>query len=137
MISQLKIQLNLYSHRERDNAIITNLGLDNAENPNNKARELLYSLATGNDVFVQNNNQDNEQYINKIAELEKIIENLKNENFMLKTENNILNNKFNSLNVNNEILATSNASTNNEILPTEKPKKTNSKLLGSIKQMEI
>lgn len=137
MISQLKIQLNLYPHRERDNAIINNLGLNNAENPNNKARELLYSLATGNNTIIQNNNQDNQHYIDKIAELEKMIEVLKNENIMLKAENNILNNRFNSLNTNSEISATSNSSISKEVSSTEKVKKTNSKLLGSIKKMEI
>lgn len=137
MISQLKVQLNLYCHREKDNAIITNLDLSNSENPNNKVRELLYSLATGSNSVVQSNKENNEHYINKISELEKIIENLKNENVMLKAENNILNTKFNSLSTKDEISATDDNYKKKEMSEDIEPKKKNSKLLGSIKQMEI
>ena len=137
MINQLKIQLNLYAHRENDNTIINNLGLNNAENPNKKVRELLYSLATGNNTVIQNDNQNNQQYIDKIAELEKMIETIKNENIILKAENNILNSKFNSAAFKNENFIPSDISTNKETLVNEKPKKTNTKLLGSIKKMEI
>lgn len=137
MISQMKIQLNLYSHREKDNAIITNLGLSNSDTPNNRVRDLLYSLATDDNSVIQNNNQDTEHYINKISELEKVLENLKSENLMLKAENNILNTKFNTVATDNEITATKDTSINKEVIPEEKPKKINSKLLGSIKQMEV
>lgn len=136
MISQLKVQLNLYSHREKDNTIINNLELTDTENPNNKVRELLYSLATGNNSISQNNNNDIQQYINKISELEKMLETIKNENILLKAENNILNNKYNSLN-NNEILSTNAKSKIKEIETKETSKKKNTKLLGSIQNIEI
>ena len=58
MINQIKIQLNLYSHREKDNIIINNLGLDNTPTPNKLARELLYSLATGQTAQMDNSNSD-------------------------------------------------------------------------------
>lgn len=132
MINQIKIQLNLYSHREKDNIIINNLGLDNTPNPNNLARELLYSLATGQTVQMDNSNSDILK--NKVMELEKVIETLKSENIMIKAENNILKSKLNLTLTNNEISATK------EIVEIKKeiePKKQNTKLLGSIKSMEI
>ena len=132
MINQIKIQLNLYSHREKDNIIINNLGLENTPTPNNLARELLYSLATGKTAQMDNSNSDILK--NKVMELEKVIETLKSENIMIKAENNILKSKLNLTLTNNEISATK------EIVEIKKeiePKKQNTKLLGSIKSMEI
>ena len=71
---------------------------------------------------------------NKVMELEKVIETLKSENIMIKAENNILKSKLNLTLTNNEISATK------EIVEIKKeiePKKQNTKLLGSIKSMEI
>lgn len=131
MINQIKIQLNLYCHREKDNIIINNLGLDNTPTPNNLARELLYSLATGQTAQSDNSNSDILK--NKIIELERVIETLKNENIMVKAENNILKSQLNSTHTNNEVSATK------EVIEIKKdePKKQNTKLLGSIKSMEI
>lgn len=131
MINQIKIQLNLYCHRERDNIIINNLGLDNTPTPNNLARELLYSLATGQTAQSDNSNSDILK--NKIIELERVIETLKSENIMVKAENNILKSQLNSTPTNNEVSATK------EVIEVKKdePKKQNTKLLGSIKSMEI
>ncbi len=131
MINQIKIQLNLYCHREKDNIIINNLGLDNTPTPNNLARELLYSLATGQTAQSDNSNSDILK--NKIIELERVIETLKNENIMVKAENNILKSQLNSTPTNNEVSATK------EVIEIKKdePKKQNTKLLGSIKSMEI
>lgn len=131
MINQIKIQLNLYSHREKDSIIINNLGLDNTHSPNNKARELLYSLATGQSVQLDSSSSNFLK--EKITELEKVIENLKSENIMLKAENNILKTQLNSTPTNNELSATKETL----IEKKDEPKKQNTKLLGSIKSMEI
>ena len=104
MINQIKIQLNLYSHREKDNIIINNLGLDNTPTPNKLARELLYSLATGQTAQMDNSNSDILK--NKVIELQKVIETLKSENIMIKAENNILKSQLNSTPTNNEVSAT-------------------------------
>ena len=42
----VKIQLNLYPHREIDAVIIEKLGLNNTTNPNALTKDLLYKLAT-------------------------------------------------------------------------------------------
>lgn len=132
MISSIKLQLNLYSHREKDNAIINNLGLNNAENPNNKARELLYSLATGQTV--QPLNTDTSNYLTKISELEKIIESLNNEKIMLQAENNVLK---------SQLYAQSSITQNNVAAPIEATNQnattscSNKKLQNSIRKLEI
>ena len=41
----IKIQLNLYKHRDVDRLIIEQLGLDTTANPNALVKDLLYKLA--------------------------------------------------------------------------------------------
>ena len=41
----MKIQINLYEHREIDKIIMNNLGLDKSTNPNSLVKDLLYRLA--------------------------------------------------------------------------------------------
>lgn len=41
----MKIQINLYDHREIDKVIIKNLGLDKTTNVNSLVKDLLYKLA--------------------------------------------------------------------------------------------
>ena len=41
----MKIQINLYEHREIEKIIMNNLGLDKSTNPNSLVKDLLYRLA--------------------------------------------------------------------------------------------
>lgn len=41
----MKIQINLYEHREIDKIIMNNLGLNNTTNPNSLVKDLLYKFA--------------------------------------------------------------------------------------------
>jgi len=43
----IKLQINLYEHREIDNKIIQILGLDKSSNPNALVKDLLYKMASG------------------------------------------------------------------------------------------
>lgn len=52
----MKIQINLYEHREIDKIIMNNLGLDKSTNPNSLVKDLLYKLAL-------NMNQEETQHI--------------------------------------------------------------------------
>lgn len=113
MISQLKIQLNLYSHREKDNSIIENLGLNNVQNSNNKVREILYNISCNKTIQTSNDDLD---------KLIKEIEFLKTENQKLEIENNLL----------KSISVSSKVST---IEVSER--KINNKLLASVKTMEL
>ena len=135
MINQIKIQLNLYSHREKDNCIINKLGLDTSPNPNNTVKDLLYSFATGNDLKVNvasGSNVNIEEYTQKIKELELMLKKKDEENIYLKAENSVLKNQIANtsiLNSSNDIVATK-----TENIPT---KKNHTKLTNSIKQMDI
>lgn len=89
MVSQIRIQLNLYSHRFDDMNIIEKLHLDSTENPNRKVKEILYSLSQNN------TNQSDIQVDSDIMNsLKAEIEALKLENLKLQTENSTLKQAF-------------------------------------------
>lgn len=71
----MKIQINLYEHREIDKIIMNNLGLDKSTNPNSLVKDLLYKLAL-------NMNQEETQHIahKEITVFNKPVEKPKVEN---------------------------------------------------------
>lgn len=126
--SQLRIQLNLYSHREQDNAIIKGLRLDTSLNPNNDIRELLYNISKGIEVSTIPLDNTNVEELNK----------LKTENEILRVENEKL--KMENLILKQLSLKSSNAPIEKEVADSKqeaKELKLNNKLLNSIKQMDI
>lgn len=126
--SQLRIQLNLYSHREQDNSIIKGLRLDTSPSPNNDIRELLYSISKGIEVSTIPLDNTNVEELNK----------LKTENEILRAENEKL--KMENLFLKELSLKTNNAPINKEVIDSKqevKEPKLNNKLLNSIKQMDI
>lgn len=46
----IKVQINLYEHREKDYEIIRKLGLDTSANPNALIRDVLYKLTLGIEI---------------------------------------------------------------------------------------
>ena len=126
--SQLRIQLNLYSHREQDNAIIKGLRLDTSPNPNNDIRELLYNISKGIEVSTIPLDNTNLEELNK----------LKTENEILRVENEKL--KMENLVLKELSLKSSNVPIEKEVADSKqeaKELKLNNKLLNSIKQMDI
>ena len=71
----MKIQINLYEHREIDKIIMNNLGLDKSTNPNSLVKDVLYRLAL-------NMNQEETRHIahKEIAVSNKSVEKPKVEN---------------------------------------------------------
>lgn len=123
MQSQLRLQLNLYPHRDYDNLIIQRLGLANSPNPNATVREVLYSLAT-NDTAALSSNSNESSLINEIRELKSQIE-------KLTIERDIYKNMSTSPNANNSKVI------KEQDTPENTQSKLNSKLLSSIKNMDI
>ncbi|MFQ9249276.1 MAG: hypothetical protein ACLR3R_18665 [Clostridium paraputrificum] len=131
MISQIKIQLNLYTHRDKDNKIIEALDLSNSIKPNDTVKEVLYNISTGQGIISTPSDKFKEENLS----LQKTIEDLKEKIKSLETENQvykkmILNQEGNAR---TESSATKETSLNNN----SKSSKLNSKLKGSIKSLEI
>lgn len=88
MFSQIvKIQINLYSHREEDNLIIKNLDLENHNNINKHIKKTLYDICSGKETTSVNKGINDEEILK-----------YKNEISMLKNELNTLRNEISSLN---------------------------------------
>jgi hypothetical protein len=134
MINQVKVQLNLYTHREKDFSIIKRFGLDELNNPNDKVREVLYNLSIDKaEVQPTNNNH-------LIDELNKQIELLKKDNMQLSIENKLLKDITSNNKANNEISATKIEEKSEKTLEKQDEtvkNKINNKLLASVKQMNL
>lgn len=127
MISQIKVQLNLYSHRSPDNIIIEKLGLADCSNVNKVVKDILTTLATEQTLIVDNSNNSNE-LLDEIRQLKDQINKLTVENNLLK-DIAYSNQKENSKN--------EEAITRNEETSTQCKSKLNPQLISSIKNMDI
>lgn len=88
MFSQvLKVQINLYSHREKDNLIIENLDLKNVSNINNHIKDTLYNICSGNiNTPVIKDSEEISKLKNEISVLKNEVNSLRNEIISLNTE---------------------------------------------------
>lgn len=131
MISQLvKIQINLYSHREKDNTIIQNLNLEKSNNVNNDIKELLYNVSINNNSFIDKSNINSAEFIKEIDSLKMEIELLKRENSLLK-----------EININKDkpspIIKDHKENVEDTLSITPEEKRISNKLLSSIKNLDI
>lgn len=136
----IKIQLNLYEHRECDKFIIDNLGLDlkGIENNNKKFREALNNLLSGASPDTKSENN----FLNEIDKLKQEINQLNERNNMLSIQNNLLSKQILDLKQTTEpTVNNKNISTTDQDLPqtlnTNNNIKLNSKLLNSVNRMEL
>lgn len=129
----IKIQLNLYEHRDSDKFIIDNLGLDikGIENNNKKFREALNNLLSGASPDTNSENK----FLSEIDKLKQEINQLNERNNMLSIQNNVLSKQIFDLNPKTE--TTVNENNQNPPQNTNNNNKLNSKLLSSVNRMEL
>lgn len=145
MFSQvLKVQINLYSHREKDNLIIENLDLKNVSNINNHVKDTLYNICSGNiNTPVINDSEEISKLKNEISVLKNEVNSLRNEIISLNTElevsqkeNELLEIKLKSSNTNSKEIKRDIeiAEPNAKEIPKNKM---SNKLLGSLTNIDL